>query len=128
MFLAQRAQLVHVVLQRKSFLPRFFLSMSARSTRSTPHQVEKNSLGSVAAAEQAVFESSPREPLGSPRLRSQGPLSLNPNAPSFAPSSSRRSTAPALAPLPQVHAAPAVSAPAEVLNSAPAPPSLASIE
>ncbi len=42
-FLAPRAQLVCIVLQRKSSFPRFFLVMSARSTRSTPHPVESSS-------------------------------------------------------------------------------------
>ena len=41
MFLAQRAQLVYVDLPHKSILPRLSFIMSARSTRSAPHQVER---------------------------------------------------------------------------------------
>ena len=40
MFLAQSAQLVYVDLLHKSLLPSFSFVMSARSTRSAPHQVE----------------------------------------------------------------------------------------
>ena len=123
-FLAQRAQLVRTALQRKSSLPSFFLVMSARSTRSTPHQVEKNSLGSVAAADQVDHSLPSSEVRSAPRLRSQGSLLLNPDAPSFAPGSSRDSAARARAAEPQASAAPAVSALAAAPSpaSAPLPP------
>ena len=102
MFLEQRTQLVYVDLLHKSFLLSFSFVMSARSTRSAPHQVEKNSLGSVAAAAPVDPPFPSSEVRDASRLRSQGPLPLSPNALPFASGFPRHGVVLAPALVPQV--------------------------
>ena len=97
--------------------------MSARSTRSAPHQVEKNSLGSVAAAAPVDSPFPSSEVRDAPRLRSRSSLLLNPQAPPFVPGPSRSGAIRASAVEPQAPVAPASSAPAVAPGPASVPPS-----
>ena len=105
------------------FLVSFSLCQLAPLALNAPSG-RKNSLGSVAAADQVDHSLPSSEVRSAPRLRSQGSLLLNPDAPSFAPGSSRDSAARARAAEPQASAAPAVSALAAAPSpaSAPLPP------